>query len=104
MLKSHRLKDVLPHQNNGNRFMIQCLANANYLLETHPKCFRVESEQFLVGNVNMQVEYKIKELTIKQPLVHLFQPLIGSVSRVILALASRWSMINRDSCKMLICH
>lgn len=63
--------------------MIQCLANANYLLETRPKCFRVESKQFLFGDVNMQLEYKIKELTIKQPLVHLFPPLIDSVSRVI---------------------
>lgn len=57
---------------NGNSFMIQCLANANYRLETHPKCSREESKQFLLGNVNMQPEYKTKELTKKQLLVQSF--------------------------------
>lgn len=47
--------------------MIQCLANANYLLKTHPKFFREKSKQFLLGNINMQLEYKIKELNNKVP-------------------------------------
>lgn len=56
--------------------MIQCLANAKYLLKTQPKCFRKESKQFLLGNDSMQLECKIKELTIKQASV---QSLISAV-------------------------
>lgn len=56
--------------------MIRCLANANYLLETHPKCFREKSKQFLLGNITMQLDHKIKKLTIKRPLV---QSLISAV-------------------------
>lgn len=43
-------KNVLPFQNNGNSFVILCLARVNYLLGTHPKCCRKASEQFLLGN------------------------------------------------------
>lgn len=56
--------------------MIQCLVNANYLLETHLKFFREKSKQVLLGNINMQVEHKIKELTTKRSSV---QSLISAV-------------------------
>lgn len=76
MLKFHRIKDVLPCQNNGNTFTIQCLVNENYLLETHLKFFREKSKRFLLGSINVQVEHKIKELTTKRPSV---QSLISAV-------------------------
>ena len=81
--------------------MIQCLANANYLLKTLPRCFREKFKQFLLEDINMQLGHKIKGLTTKRN--HLLQQLMGSTGRVVL-LASRWSVINHDSCKALIPH